>query len=77
MKVKEVIEELQKLNPEIECIMAINLSPGFEIADIVDYYPIEQVFGINLDEARKERPRYSGYCEDEDNDNKAVLYVYP
>lgn len=77
MKVKEVIEELQKLNPEIECIMAINQSPGFEIADIVDYYPIEQVFGINLDKARKDRPKYSGYCEDEDNSDKAVLYVYP
>ena len=37
MKVKEVIDELQKLNPELECIMAINQSPGFEDADIVEY----------------------------------------
>lgn len=48
MKVKEVIEELQKLNPEIECLMAINKSPGFENADIIDYYPIEDVFGKTL-----------------------------
>lgn len=77
MKVKEIIDELQKLNPELECIMAINQSPGFEDADIVDYYPIERVFNLNLEEARKDRPKYSGYCEDMNNNNKVVLYVYP
>ena len=77
MKVKEVIDELQKLNPELECIMAINQSPGFEDADIVDYYPIERVFKIDLDEEKNSRPKYSGYCEDMNNSNKVVLYVYP
>lgn len=77
MKVKEVIEELQKLNPDIECLMAINKSPGFESADIIDYYPIESVFGQNLDEGRKDRPRWEGYCEDNDTPEKAVVYVYP
>lgn len=77
MKVKEIIEELKKLNPELECIMAINLSPGFEDADIVDYYPIESVFDIDLEEARKERPKWMGYCEDDNNLKKAVCYVFP
>jgi hypothetical protein len=77
MKVKEVIADLQKLNPEIECLMAINKSPGFEVADIVDYYPIESVFEVNLDKKRKDRPKWEGYCEDNDNPEKAVVYVYP
>ena len=77
MKVKEIIEELQKLNPEIECIMAINHSPGFEDADIIEYYPIEDVFAVNLDEGIKERPRWDGYCEDDNTPKKAVVYVYP
>lgn len=77
MTVKKLIDELQRLNPELECIMAINQSPGFEDADIVDYYPIDYVFKINLDEEKNSRPKYSGYCEDMNNSNKVVLYVYP
>lgn len=77
MRNKELIELLQRMPPEEECLLAIDQSAGWD-DDYIEVYPIEEVYsrpwkGDNL------RPLY-GYCEEkneEENNNKTLLYVFP
>lgn len=75
MTVKEVIQKLQALPPDLEVVMAINESPGFADADHIKMYPIERIFEEDLN--KEHNPPYTGYYEDFDNKNKVMLYVYP
>lgn len=75
MTVKEVIQQLQALPPDLEVVMAINESPGFVEADRIEMYPIECVYKEDL--SKEHYPPYKGYYNDENNNNKVMLYVYP
>lgn len=77
MTTKELIEKLQKMPQDKECLLAINQSAGFS-DDHIDVYPIEAVFARYWNEGTP----LSGYCYDEGNDatyeeEKVLLYVYP
>jgi hypothetical protein len=79
MTTKDLIEKLQKMPKDKECLLAINQSAGFP-DDHIDVYPIEEVFARYWNEDGL--ASLSGYCEDEWNDDaykeeKVLLYVYP
>lgn len=75
MTVKDVMQKLQALPPDLEVVMVINESPGFADADHIEMYPIEHIFEEDLN--KEHNPPYTGYYEDFDNKNKVMLYVYP
>lgn len=79
MTTKELIEKLQKMPQDKECLLAIDRSGGWPDDDI-EVYPIEGVFSRHWHEDGK--IPLCGYCEDEGNDEtykeeKVLLYVYP
>ena len=75
MTVKEIIEKLKCLPEDLECIIAINQSAGFEGYDHMDIYPIDKVFvEDNILEAE---PKAVGYWHNENEDKKVLFYVFP
>ena len=75
MKVKEIIEKLNKLPEDLECLLAINQSAGFEDYDHMDVYPIEEVF--MEENILKAKPKAMGYWHDEKENRKVLFYVFP
>jgi len=79
MKKSELIKKLQEIPEDLECILAINRSAGFP-DDYIEFYPIESVYKDDIYEIKETTEKdtaYSGYCEEEENPNKIVMYVYP
>lgn len=75
MKVKELIKELQNMDPELECIAAIDHKTGFKKEHRVNYFPIEDIFGVDLERDWADNSIYNGFCEDAFDNNKVVLYI--
>lgn len=74
MRNKELIELLQKMPPDEECLLAIDNSAGFD-DDSIDVYPIEKVYSRPLED--DSMTPLCGYCKEEENNNKTLLYVFP
>lgn len=68
MKVKDLIQRLQKFDPELECLLASNI-------DRHDYkmYPIEMIRLVRLGETEE---NFSGPCYTK-NPEKVLLYIFP
>lgn len=75
MTVKEIIQKLNNLPEDLECIIAINQSAGFEDYDHLDVYPIEKVF--IEDDILKTEPKAVGYWHNEKDNRKILFYVFP
>lgn len=72
MTVREVIEYLDALPKDNECLIAIDRSAGFE-DDHMEVYPIDRVFNVDI---LNTDPKADGYWYGEDGD-KVLFYVYP
>lgn len=81
MTVQELINDLQKVDDKgQEVIMGIIHLAGFKEYDHIEYFPVEGTCERNLDvadESSIERYPLEGYCNDKENRNKSLLYVYP
>jgi len=87
MTTKELIEELQKMPQDKECLLGIDKSAGFP-NDHIDVYPVEGVFTttwkgnmINMGVFGCGVPPLSGYTSeglpDDYSEQYVILYVFP
>lgn len=76
MTTKKLIEELQKMPQDKECLLGIDKSAGFP-DDHIDVYPVEGVFTSPW---RGSTP-LSGYTSeglpDDPSEQYVILYVFP
>ena len=75
MTVKEIIQELNNLPKDLECIIAINQSAGFENYDHLDVYPIYNI--LIKDNILKTEPKAISYWHNEKDNRKVLFYVFP
>ena len=73
MTVTEIIEKLKTFPGELECIMAINQSAGFDGYDHIDVYPVDRIY---VENPLNSDPEMIGYWHGNDDD-KVVFYVFP
>ena len=73
MTVKEITDKLREFPDDLECLIAINQSAGFEDYDHLDVYPVEKVFMQSILESE---PKAIGYWHGDDGE-KVLFYVFP
>ena len=75
MTVGEIIERLEQLPKDLECLLAIDQSAGFEDYDHMDVYPVDGV--VDERDILDTKPKAVGYWHKEDNNHKVLFYVFP
>ena len=76
MTTKELIEKLQKMPQDKECLLAINQSAGFP-DDHIDVYPIEAVFTSPWCDSTPLSGYTSEGLPDDPSEQYVILYVFP
>lgn len=79
MTVQEVIDELEKLPKDKECLLGIDRSDGYQ-EDNIEVFPVEQVFLRNIAKvgnAIQDRPIHGYWDFDNPDKEKVIFYVYP
>lgn len=79
MTVQEVIDKLEKLPKDKECLLGIDRSNGYT-EDEIEVFPVEMVFLRDItktSEIVEERPIRGYWDFDNPDKEKVIFYVYP
>ena len=76
MTTKELIEELQKMPQDKECLLGIDQSAGFP-NDHIDVYPVEAVFTSPWCGSTPLSGYTSKGLPDDYSEQYVILYVFP